>query len=245
MKPFLLLQSRPEDVTSDNEYEGVLKATGLEPHQLERFRVESAPLPDIDLTQFSGFIMGGGPYTTITPVEKKSDTQLRVEADFARLLQKLLDNDLPFFGICYGVGTLGGVAGGKVSDLYAEKLAIIKVSLTPEGKNDDVLTGISESFEAISGHKEALEVLPENAVLLSTSSACPIQVFRVKNNLYVSQFHPELDMEGLQIRIEAYRYAGYFPPEEADRIISEARAADLSQVSTLLKNFVKKYRVNV
>ena len=52
MKPFLLLQSRPEDEASDNEYAGFLNAANLAPSQLERIRVEATPLPEIDLSNF-------------------------------------------------------------------------------------------------------------------------------------------------------------------------------------------------
>jgi GMP synthase (glutamine-hydrolysing) len=241
MKPFLLLQSRPEDDTSDNEYDGILSTTGLETDQLERFRVESQPLPVIDLERYSGVIMGGGPFNASTPADKKSANQKRVEADLARLLTEMVQKDFPFFGICYGVSTLGSLLGGKVSGKYGESLRATVVSLTPEGIQDKLLLGMPESFEAISGHKEACEILPNEAVLLAASPTCPVHMFRVKHNLYVTQFHPELDMEGLRIRVNAYKHAGYFPPEDADKIIATLGKADLSHVSQMLKNFVAEY----
>ena len=39
-------------------------------------------------------------------------------------------------------------------------------------------------------------MLPPTAVLLATSPRCPVQMFRVKQNLYATQFHPELDVRG-------------------------------------------------
>lgn len=241
MKPFLLLQSRPEDDTSDNEYVGILSATGLSPDQLERIRVESQPLPAINLERYSGVIMGGGPFNASTPAAEKSPTQNRVEADLAGLLTELVEKDFPFFGICYGISTLGSLLGGRVSGLYAESLGSTVVSLTSEGREDKMLVGVPDSFEAISGHKEACELLPTGAVLLATSEACPVQMFRVKNNLYVTQFHPELDMEGLRIRVAAYKHAGYFPPEDADKIIATLSKADLSHVSVMLQNYIARY----
>jgi GMP synthase (glutamine-hydrolysing) len=186
MKPFLLLQSRPEDITSDNEYAGFLAASGLSPKQLERFRVESAPLPGINLDHYSGVIVGGGPYNASDPEDEKSDTQKRVEADFARLIPRIIEKDFPFFGACYGVGTLGKLLGGTISTKYAEPVAPVVISLTPEGQKDPLLTQLPINFEAIVGHKEACESLPPGAVHLASSPTCPVQMFRVKKNIYVT-----------------------------------------------------------
>lgn len=241
MKPFLLLQSRPEDPASDNEYEGFLAAGGLDPDQLVRFRLEAAPLPDVDLDQYSGIIVGGGPYNVSDPEDKKSAAQKRVEADFDRLLKEVIAKDFPFFGACYGVGTLGALQGGKISRKYAESVGPKVISLTPEGQNDPLLVNVPLQFEAIAGHKEACEALPPGAIHLASSEDCPIQMFRVKNNLYVSQFHPELDMKGLILRVGVYKNAGYFPPEDAQKVIDGAAPADLSSAPLVLKNFVDRY----
>lgn len=241
MKPFLLLQSRPEDPASDNEYEGFLNAAGLRPDQLERIRVEAAPLPVIDLDRYSGIIVGGGPYNASDPEDIKSDTQKRVEADFAQLLKGIVEKDFPFFGACYGVGTLGALLSGKISRKYAETVGPVTISLTSEGREDSLLAGLPDTFQAIVGHKEACEILPVDAVHLASSPTCPIQMFRVKNNLYVTQFHPELDMKGLRIRVSIYKHSGYFPPEGAEEVLEGAKSADLSHVPLILRNFVKKY----
>jgi GMP synthase (glutamine-hydrolysing) len=241
MKPFLLLQSRPEDPASNNEYEGFLTAGGLSPEQLMRFRLEAAPLPDIDLDQYSGIIVGGGPYNVSDPEDNKSDTQKRVEADFDRLLKEVIEKDFPFFGACYGVGTLGALQGGKISRKYAEPVGPTMIVLTQEGQSDPLLAGVPTQFEAIVGHKEACEALPPGATHLASSKDCPIQMFRVKNNIYVSQFHPELDMTGLILRVGVYKNAGYFPPEDAQKVIDGAATADLSSAPLVLKNFVDRY----
>ena len=57
---------------------------------------------------------------------------------------------------------------------------------------------------------------------LAGSPTCPVQMFRVRQNLYATQFHPELDVPGLLTRISVYRNAGYFPPEEADTVIDSS-----------------------
>ena len=56
--------------------------------------------------------------------------------------------------------------------------------------------GCRATFDAFVGHKEACRVLPADAVLLASSPTCPVQMFRVRENLYATQFHPELDVAG-------------------------------------------------
>ena len=64
-------------------------------------------------------------------------------------------------------------------------------------------------FDAFVGHKEAVSRLPEGAVLLAGSATCPVQAFRLGRRVYATQFHPELDVEGLVHRLTIYRDHGY------------------------------------
>ena len=241
MKPFLLLQTRPENEASDNEYEGMLLASGLMPQQLRRIRVEEGPLPPLYLEQYSGIILGGGPYNVSVPEHEKSNDQKRVERELFTLLDTLVERDYPFFGCCYGIDVLGKHQGGVISDRYAESLRYVDITVTEEGQKDPIMSGMPSTFEAIVGHKEACEELPSSATLLATGADCPVQMFRVKNNLYATQFHPELDMDGLKVRVAVYKHAGYFPPEDGDKVVQSIMPADLSHVQQLLRNFVRRY----
>ena len=241
MKPFLLLQSRPENEASDNEYEGFLLASGLMPQQLKRIRVEAEPLPTLYLEQYSGIILGGGPYNVSTPELYKTPNQKRVEKDLFNLMDILVKRDYPFFGACYGIGILGKHQGGEITNRYAEGVGYTDITLTDAGKQDPILAGMPATFQAIVGHKEACEVMPPHAVRLASSSACPVQMFRVKTNLYATQFHPELDMDGLRVRVSVYRHAGYFPPEDAEKVLKAAEPANLMYAPLSLRNFVRHY----
>lgn len=241
MKPFVLLATRPEDAAADSEYEAMLRVTGLDERELHRVRLESVPLPDLDLDDYSGIVVGGSPFTTSVPQEHKSDTQLRVEAELGGLLDRLIPLDYPFFGACFGIGTLVTHQGGVVDGTYAEPIGSSRVSLTEAGLADPVLDGLPESFDTYLGHKEACTVAPPGAVVLATSEPCPVQMLRVRSNLYASQFHPELDLDGLELRMRIYRHAGYFDAEEFDAVLAEAARADVGVVTRILRNFVERY----
>ena len=81
MKPFLLLATRPEDAAADDEYDLFLRFAGLSEGDLRRYRLEQRALGGLDLRDWSGIMLGGGPFNTSDPETSKSAVQRRVEAD--------------------------------------------------------------------------------------------------------------------------------------------------------------------
>ena len=244
MKPFLLLATRAEDVAADEEYEAFLRFGGLQESELRRVRLEQRPLGDVRLEDYSGFIMGGSPFNSSDPPEAKSEVQLRVEAELAALLDSVVAADFPMLGACYGVGTLGTHQGAVVDRTYGEPVGPVAVTLTDEGRSDPVFGVLPPVFEAFVGHREAVRELPAHAVRLASSPACPVQAFRVGSNVYATQFHPELDVAGIVTRIDVYRYAGYFAPEQAEAIKEQARSSAVRHPPSIVRRFVERYAVS-
>ena len=124
---------------------------------------------------------------------------------------------------------------------WPEPVGPLSVTLTPDGESDPLFAGVPRDFAAYGGHKEAMVTLPESAVQLATSEACPVQAFRVGRNVYATQFHPELDLEGVCTRIEVYKNAGYFPPGEAEALKELSRSVDVMHPMKVMANFVSTY----
>ena len=104
-----------------------------------------------------------------------------------------------------------------------------------------MLAELPEEFDAFTGHKEAVSELPEHAVLLASSAACPVQAFRVGANVYATQFHPELDVAGLCTRVDVYKHAGYFEPDQADELKAQATRSHISWPPVILRGFAGRY----
>lgn len=241
MKPFLLLSSRAEDVAADGEEAAFRRFGGLRADDLERVRMEQAPFLPVSLDRYSGVIVGGSPFDASKPEQEKSPVQRRVEAEVSTLLDEVVDRDLPFLGACYGVGTLGVHQGAVIDGTYGEPIGAVTVTLTDDGRADPLLEALPSSFEAYVGHKEACRVLPASAVLLASSATCPVQMFRVRENLYATQFHPELDLAGITTRIGVYRDYGYYRPKEYDEVVARVRTADVWAPPLILEAFVRRY----
>ena len=241
-KPFLLLQLRPERLASNGEYAAFLRKAGLTKYQLVRIRMEQE-LPDVNLDEYSGVIVGGGPSNVSSPAAEKYDYQKRFEPKLKRLVSEIIERDFPYLGECYGLGILAEVLGGRVGqENYREDVGAVTILLNDEGKIDPLLEGLPGSFRVFAGHKEACQELPPNSVLLASSATCPIHMIRVGQNVYGTQFHPELDSHGLEVRITVYKNAGYFPPEDAEKLIAMGHRESVTVPGEILGRFVERYQ---
>ncbi len=241
MKPFLLISTRDDERLVAEEHASYCTLTGLLPEDLELRRIERQPLGEVDLDGYSGVILAGSPFTVSEPDELKSPDELRVERELAGLLDRVVERDFPFLGICYGVGTIGTHQGARVDRTYGENTQATRVSLTPEGLIDPLLRELPSQFDAFVGHKEAISELPSHLTVLASSPTCPVQAFRVGRNVYATQFHPELDAAAMASRVHAYVGHGYFDPTEVDALLDRIRVADVRASQMVLARFTEQY----
>ncbi len=239
MKPFLLLSHRHVDLAADDEYDAMLRFSELDEGQFQRIRMDRTSIADLRAGDWAGIVLGGGPFTV--SANGKSEVEQRVEAELLTLMDEVVDRDLPFLGACYGIGIIGVHQGAVVDDTYAEQVGGVTVSLTDDGRADPLFRQLPDSFDAYGGHKEAITTVPSHMTVLASSPDCPVHALRVGENVYATQFHPELDDSGLDTRIDVYRHAGYFDPDKADAIRDAALSFDVRHPGTVLRAFVERY----
>lgn len=242
-KPFLILQLRPEAEASDNEYEAILRRSGLTAERTRRVRLERDPLPsDLDLDAYAGVIVGGGPGCVSDPPDEKTPVEKAIEDAVMSLMPEITGRDFPFMGCCYGIGILAHHLGAGVSkERYGEPVSVTTARREAGAAGDPLLEGLPEHFDAYVGHKEAVQELPHDCAHLLSSPACPYQMIRHGENVYATQFHPEADGDVFELRINIYRHKGYFEPHEADTLIAAAHKGDPRHSSVILRRFVERY----
>ncbi len=107
-------------------------------------------------------------------------------------VRDVLARDIPFLGICMGCQILAGASGGTVgarADGLCE-FGFFCVEPTKEG------TGLFRDSRCFyQAHYEGVTTLPHGAVLLATSENFPVQAFRVGENAYGVQFHPDARLD--------------------------------------------------
>lgn len=241
MRPFLFLGTRAEDDLAEQEHDAFRAFCGLREDELVRVRLEAGPLGEVDLDDWSGIILGGGPFNVSDPVEDKSPVQRRVEGELRELAARVVAADFPFLGACYGIGVLGTLAGGVVDRTHGEPVAALPITLSEEGVADPLLGGLSPRFLAYLAHKEAVLRLPEGAVALASSATCPVHAFRLGSRVYATQFHPELDAAGFCHRIDAYSDHGYYEPAQQARLKEMVSSAVVTEPVRLLARFVELF----
>ena len=233
---------RPEDETADSEFAAILRVAEINSAQVHRVMVERVENFEVDLNDYCAIIAGGSPFDVSCPDHQKSEAQKRVEAFFKKLFDQVIDEDFPFLGACSGNGLLGSYCGTSISSKYSEPIGSVTMTLTEEGEKDALLAGFPKQFPAFVGHKEACDDLPDGAVLLLTSKSCPVQMFRMKQNIYATQFHPEADVEEFTLRINVYKDHGYFEPERAEELIGAIQNIETPLAKEILRRFADRYR---
>lgn len=243
MKRFLILQLRPETDASDDEYASILDKCALTPEQTHRIRVDQQNIPaDLDVSEYAAVIVGGGPGCVSDAPAEKSPTEARIERQILDLMPQITSRDHPFMGCCYGLGILAHHLGGDVSKArFGEPVGPTVCTVMPDAATDPLLDGLDAEFEVFVGHKEAVQSLPQGTVHLLSSASCPVQMIRYGENVYATQFHPEADARDFERRIHVYRDHGYFPPDDADRLIVVCHAANVTVPGEIMRRFAARY----
>lgn len=237
---FLLIQSRPEREASDDEFRAFCKFGGLDEARVERLQMHEVQ-PDVNLDDYTAVLMGGGPANFAYGDDHKSIEQKSFEPWLFELLDRIIAEDKPFLGACLGLGALVTHSGGNMSFDHSEAVGAVEIGLTDNGSSDPILVRVPKSFRAFVGHKEGAGSVPSHLTILAGNDRC-VQMIRSGKNVYATQFHPELDPAGLELRIQTYKHAGYFRPEEADELIAAGWASGVDDSATrVLRNFVAMF----
>lgn len=164
------------------------------------------PTPQELPTEYDRLILGGSGELYVVSDPDKPD--LRVAAlkkNFYPWLKEVLALDFPTLGTCFGFQLILDCLGYPLTnELAYRETGILPITLTLAGKNSELFKKIDSPFFAVLGHRDSL---PPGKYLgievLATSERC-IQAFRYRRNIYGTQFHSELDEEGLAVRLAMY-----------------------------------------
>ncbi len=127
-------------------------------------------------------------------------------AQFLQTLREIVAADRAMFCSCFGHQALAAALGGRVIvDRENAELGTHGIRLNEKGLVDPLYAGLETEFTAQLGHNDRVVELPQQAVNLAFTEACPIQAYRLGDALiYATQFHPELDHLENQERAMGY-----------------------------------------
>jgi GMP synthase (glutamine-hydrolysing) len=115
-------------------------------------------------------------------------------------LHRLLDLHTPVLGVCLGAQLLAKAAHAPVHPASEAEIGWFPVELTEAAAEDPVLSRLPQRFVAFQWHFYT-HGLPAGAVELARSKVCT-QAFRLGENAWGVQFHPEVTLAQLEGWIE-------------------------------------------
>ncbi|MEP3231409.1 MAG: type 1 glutamine amidotransferase [Hyphomicrobiales bacterium] len=101
----------------------------------------------------------------------------------------------PYLGLCLGHQLLADAMGGTCGPARPPEIGILDIELTEAGKNDPVFGTLPTKQKCLQWHSVEVAQAPDDAVVLASSKACPIQAMRVGNNAWSTQYHIELEAD--------------------------------------------------
>lgn len=164
--------------------------------------------PELMLEGFQGVILGGSGDLDFDGNRHHDDPSRRTSYELLDklkpLFQYIFDHDIPTLGICYGHQILGAFAGAQVCyDEQQKKTGSYEVKLLVDKNNLFLFADLPDSFMAHYAHKDSLDRIPEGSVLLiDGGDKCRVSALQYKNNIFTTQFHPELSYEDAMEKIK-------------------------------------------
>ncbi|RLU03996.1 MAG: glutamine amidotransferase [Ketobacter sp.] len=145
-----------------------------------------------------GFIITGSP-AMVTE-------QLPWSENLKPWIQLVVEAKRPLLAVCYGHQLLAEALGGEAGwHPKGREIGTVSVKLTEAGKEDQLLSGLPETFLAQVTHAQSALALPPGATLLASNQYEPHQAYRVGERAWGVQFHPEFTADIMRGYIfEAY-----------------------------------------
>ena len=146
-------------------------------------------------------------------------------------LRRLVQDEVPILGVCYGHQLLGQTLGGLVGFRPdGPEIGTVAVDLLPAGETDALLGGMPKRFRAHTTHAQSILTLPDGAVLLARTDHETHAAFRAGSCAWGVQFHPEYDQQIMRFYVREQRATLQAQGRDPDRVEAEVCYADTGRI---------------
>jgi len=184
----LVVQNDPE--SGPGTLEHALMAGGADLEFWLPFREEPAP----PLDGFAGVLVFGG---ATNPDEDEDEPWLSGVREY---VEEVVERGVPYLGVCLGGQLLAQASGGEASsDTHPEEIGWSQLEVANEVGQDPLFGGLREGERVFQHHTYGITAPPKARVLATTEG--DHQLFRVGDAAWGVQFHLEVDLPVLAIKL--------------------------------------------
>ena len=151
------------------------------------------------------------------------------------LLADAVAKQVPIFAICLGAQLLAAATGGVVQRAPISEIGIYGLERNNQA---DPIFNFASGSPVAQWHEDKVTKLPPGATTLASSELCENQVFRIGNNSYGVQFHPEIDASIIKVWEEHADNA--FIESGKSSVEDEVRAVE-QELENIWKPIVQKW----
>jgi GMP synthase (glutamine-hydrolysing) len=155
-----------------------------------------APLPSLDA--FDWLLILGGPMSV------NDEGRHPWLADEKRFIERAIGAGKTVLGLCLGAQLMANALGAKVQPNRYKEIGWFPVQRVQSPADPAVALVFPEYFEAYHWHGETFDI-PDGAVHMALSAACPNQAFVYNERAVALQFHLETTPESAQSLIDNCR----------------------------------------
>ena len=234
----MILIIKHVDIEGPGTIEEYFQNNGFQLKTIELHRGDRLPDDFMDVEAIASL---GGPMNVY---EEDKFPFLKAEDKF---LKKVIQEEVPFLGICLGSQLLAKACGAQVTKSPVKEVGWFKVQLNQRAQQDPLFKGLSEHIDVFHWHEDMFAV-PAHGVLLATAVGCPHQAFKVGMCAYGVQFHVEVTETIIADWCNAYLTSGDpHKQEKAQAMIKiyEQKKKDFSKQSNVIyRNFEQYLKKN-
>ena len=173
----------------------------------------------------------------ITGSKASSYEDVKWIRDLKKFIQRLDQDKKKLVGVCFGhqiiAEALGGVVRKSPNGWHA---GVDSISLN---KNANEYGEDGKKYNMVFSHQDEVQRLPRNATLIAGSPICPNGMFLIKNHIFCTQGHIELDKKFAKI-IYDFRKNQIGDSKHQHACETLAMQTDEREVARSLLEFLKK-----
>jgi len=148
-----------------------------------------------------------------------------------RFIREAILSGKKVFGICLGAQLVARVLGAEVYKGKEKEIGFFPIQFTAEARQHPWFNHYPETDTVFHWHGDTFH-LPENAMLVASSTACRNQAFIVNDQVLALQFHPEMDL----VSIEQMLLHDGHELEEKGNYIQQRETITTQYLATLTAN---------